>query len=331
MITGAVGFIGRSLCSRFKKHFKVIAIDRNPLPETELTGLVQLKGDIADLHFLKAIINQYSPDVIIHCAALSYQRFFCSIDSDHYEKINAIATENICREAALVNPEIFIIFLSSISVYGEKQTNLQIKETDELYPTSDYAKSKRNAEIRLRKLFEDRIAKKIDILRLAPVYNLKMLSSIEKRVLAPIKIAFFRFGSGKQKISVLSSENLVDFLFFRVNHMPSEATYSVFNVCDKTSYSFNSIIAILRQSVYYPDLFIIQIPMIWIQVTTCFLKVIFRKRSTWIQSWYDKLSNDFVFDNQAMIDTGFFPKHDLESTFSMKPKINPPPKNWRQG
>ncbi len=315
LITGAAGFIGTLLCNKFAKKFNIIAIDRNPIPKTDCKNQVHIKGDITDNHFLKDVFNQYSPDVIVHCAALSSQSFFRPINSNHYEKTNAIATENICREAASVNPDVFFIFLSSISVYGEKQINEKIKEIDKLEPTSDYAKSKRNAEIRLEKLFNDGIIQRVNTLRLAPIYNSKKLSSIEKRVLIPIKIAFLRFGSGKQKISVLSGENLADFLLFQINQMPSLKAHSIFNVCDKTILSFNQIIAILQKSNWYPSLIIIKIPLILIWIITRFFGFISIKQSTWIHSWYDKLSKDFVYDNQQMLSTGFLPKYDFKSIF----------------
>ncbi|MFH2058538.1 MAG: NAD(P)-dependent oxidoreductase [Pseudomonadota bacterium] len=315
MITGAAGFIGTLLCRKLAKEFSIITIDRNPMPKIDCENQVHIKGDITDLNFIKDIFNQYSPDVIVHCAALSSQSLFHWKSSNHYETTNVIATENICRQAALVNPNVFFIFLSSISVYGEKQTNKRIKEIDTLDPTSDYAKSKRDAEIRLKKLFDDGIVQKVDTLRLAPVYNSEKLSCIEKRVLAPIKMAFIRFGSGEQKISVLAGENLADFLLFRINQMPLLKTHSIFNVCDKMSCSFNQIITILQKSGCYPNSIIIRIPLRWIWILTRLLGFVLTRQAKWIHSWYDKLSKDFIFDNQEILSTGFLPKYDLESIF----------------
>lgn len=318
MVTGASGFIGRQLCKILANQFKVIAIDRNPMPDIRPGRYERIIGDITDVNFLKTLFSKHSPDVLIHCAAISTESLFNSIQFDQYDKTNAVATQMICKEAATVNPDLFFIFFSSISVYGEKLTNRQIKETDNLYPTSKYSKSKRDAEKWLKELYRTDRVKNLDILRLAPVYASDRLSSIEKRVMDPIKSFFIKFGTGEQKVSMLSIHNLIEFLIFRIDNMPHEPSCSVFNVCDEENYSFNKIVRLLRSSDAYPNSMIIKVPLLFIWIATRLAGTILSKQGKWIRSWYDKLAKDFIFDNQKMLSTGFLPKHNLDSVFKLK-------------
>jgi nucleoside-diphosphate-sugar epimerase len=86
-------------------------------------------------------------------------------------KVNSEATENLARAAAMANPDLHFIFLSTISVYGENQIVQPVGEEAPCSPSSDYALSKFDATKRLIRLYEEGLLRKLTILRLAPVYD----------------------------------------------------------------------------------------------------------------------------------------------------------------
>lgn len=65
MITGSGGFIGRFLRGYFiEKEFELLGIDIRDAPS------VDLLGDISDQAEFAAAIDEYAPDVVIHCGAI---------------------------------------------------------------------------------------------------------------------------------------------------------------------------------------------------------------------------------------------------------------------
>ena len=212
IVTGAAGFIGSLICQNFVEDYRIIALDKKRLLYINKDNYVPINGDVTDINFWKYICNKYIPDVIVHCAEMANQNFFCTSTTSAHEEIDAHVTENLVKEAVLSNSGVYFIFLSSILVYGENYINKQIKETDQFNPTCDYANNKIEIENRLKQLYDNNILKKIDVMRLAPVYNLLHAANLEKRVVAPRKLFFVKFGSGEQRISVLSVLNLLGFI-----------------------------------------------------------------------------------------------------------------------
>ena len=311
---GASGFIGNSISKYFSKNFKVITYDKN-LPVKTNRNFIVVKGCITDENKIESICKKYSPDVIIHCAGINYQNIFGKNDADAYDKINSIATEKIAFHAAKANPGVKFIFLSTISVYGEAYNKKVVKETYECKPTSIYAESKLNAENRLRCLYDDNIISNIDILRLAPVYDLSNCKNVEKRVFGFKKQFYVKFGSGDQKMSILARSNLLDFIDFRLRKNNKSKSFNIINVCDLEPVKFNEIINIFQKSKYQPDKLVVNVPLILVRIVTMLSGLVLINKQEWINSFYDKLANDFVFDNQKMLDTGFMPKHTLKSEF----------------
>lgn len=314
LVTGGSGFIGQAVCQVFSLTYKVIALDSRPF-FIDQKRYISINADIEDENALKKVCNTYLPDVVIHCAGLAHQKMRNKKSADLYELINSLATEKIARAAVSANPEVCFIFLSSISVYGENQSKKAMGETDNCFPTSDYAQSKLNAENRLKKLYGAKHLKKIDILRLAPVYDVQWSMNLEKRVFAPKKMAYLRFGSGKQKMSALARKNLVAFIDFRMKQEMLPAFCNIINVCDEHPYSLNDIIKTFQKTKYQPARIVIPIPLSLVKIPARLLSFLLKSKSVWIYSFYNKLANNLIFDNKKMLDTGFTPQSNLFSTF----------------
>ena len=225
LITGAAGFIGNELCRRLAADNKVIGVDITG-PRDGALNIAWEQADLTDGDSVAAICEKHSPDVVIHCAGISHQKIG-AVDSATYMRVNSEATENLAKAVAKTNPDVCFIFFSSVSVYGEgpqitpitrikstKTNNNGVDEGGECRPSSDYAVSKLDAERRLIALYDDGKLHNLVILRLAPVYDRYWSLNLDRRVFAPGKLAYLRFGSGSQRMSALARPNLVEFIEF---------------------------------------------------------------------------------------------------------------------
>jgi len=214
-----------------------------------------------------------------------------------------------------------------------------ISEGNECWPSSDYAGSKLDAERRLIALANEGVINSLVILRLAPVYDREWNLNLDRRVFAPGKLSYLRFGSGSQKMSALARPNLVDFIAYLIEAKLATETpqydlpdlrgrhrhigrrkekntgVNIFNICDAEPYDFNTIIRVFKKSGIQPNRSVISVPLLPVWVATRITGVFFPKKREWIHSCYDKLASDLVFDNTKMMNTGFRPKHSLETIF----------------
>ncbi len=338
LITGAAGFIGTALCSRLSSDNKVVGIDltKSHVNHAKITWE---QADLTDGDSVAVICEKYFPDVVIHCAGIAHQKIG-AVDSVTYMRVNSEATENIAKAAAKSNPDVHFIFLSSVSVYGEgpqitpvpssgatgqaqisqikqiKTNNKSVGEDGKCRPSSDYAVSKLDAERRLIALSDKGTLNSLVILRLAPVYDFDWSFNLDRRVLAPKKAAYIRFGSGFQRMSALARPNLVEFIEFLLQRWPPIQGIKILNVCDSQSYEFNTIIRILRKSGICPNRPAIPVPLPVVWIATRIAGVLLPNKRNWLHSCYDKLALSLVFNNEKMLGTGFKPRHSLETVFA---------------
>lgn len=133
--------------------------------------------DLSQLEHVKHFIGLHGPfDVVIHCAAIA-----------HGEKppggwsVAAYNSKLLCNLLrAFEGEQPHWIFMSSVSVYGQGNRDGVLPITTNPRPVDDYAKGK---------LFDEQLLRKscvqLDILRLAPVYDIDHLTDLMKRVFIP--------------------------------------------------------------------------------------------------------------------------------------------------
>jgi len=350
LITGAAGFIGQILHSRLASDNKVIGLYHRKKPVNSV-NIIWEQAELTDVNAVTAICKKYFPGVVIHCAGIAHQKIG-SVDSSTYMHVNSESTENLAKAASQVNPDVRFIFMSSVSVYGEgaginpqitqsekdasrKDAKAQkredcngIGENGECQPSSDYARSKLDAERRLIALADEGIIHKLTILRLAPVYDREWSFNLDRRVLAPFNMAYIRFGSGLQKMSALARPNLVDFVEFLIKsklatdahrHIgrkkEKDTGVNILNVCDAEPYEFNTIIQLFKSSGVRPNRPVISVPLSVVRFATRMAGCLLPDRKRWLYSCYDKLASSLVFDNEKMLKTGFKPRHSLQTIF----------------
>lgn len=319
LVTGATGFLGqiisRDLC---QYGYQVIGSSRSESPkQPTVKNFEYIKTDISDTKMLGKICNDKQPDVIVHCAGIAHQRTFRPLPDFLYDKINHHASINLAKIGGKTNPNLYFIFLSSISVYGENG-GINFQETDQCNPASAYAKSKLEAETKLKALFETGCIRKLDILRLAPVYEDDWRMNLEKRICAPGKWLYLKYGSGRQKLSVLARKNLIDFIRYRVMADDSTRTCSKINISDAEPCSFNEMIRVMNSRPIGHKKPVLTVPLQSINMASQIAQFCFPTKKQFISSCHHKLVRDIVINNQRMLETGFKPKHTIANIFEKK-------------
>ncbi len=312
LVTGASGFVGQAVCGQLSPNYHVIGLDTHPGMDSR-KKVTFVRADITDQETVRSTLMHYRPDAVIHCAGISHQKIISR--AGEYDRVNNRAAISLAREAFLANPRVHFIFLSSISVYGQSHGPAAVKESEACRPNSGYARSKLRAEENLTRLFDRFQLNRLDIFRLAPVYDVSWSRNLEKRVFAPKKIAYVQFGSGNQKVSVLARKNLVDFIVFRLKNNPGDRFFNILNICDQSPSSFNEIIRVFQSSRCQPDRWRVKIPLVFVRMAVRLAGKLFKQRSDWIDSYYDKLEKDSVFDTGRMLESGFLPTQTLRSVY----------------
>jgi len=216
LVTGANGFVGRSLIPSLHNKYLITVTYRNSdkLPKID---------DSSDLQYvyynLENVNTDYDDllnniDIVIHLAGRVHFDDSNSKDAEdiHY-KNNVLGTKLLAEAASKLNVRRFI-FLSTVKVIGENNSAdtlnkpIVFNEDDIPHPQGAYAKSKLDAEIAIRKICRK---SKMDFVILRPtlVYGpgvkanfLFLLDAVDKK--CPLPLA-----SVKNKRSLLYVGNLV--------------------------------------------------------------------------------------------------------------------------
>jgi nucleoside-diphosphate-sugar epimerase len=203
LITGANGFVGKTLVSELSKsHGKLILLDRpgTLTDETALPDSAEFYGaNIADPNSLEKIQIE-DVDALIHAAGLAHQ--FGKVTKEDFWKINVEGTENVAKLAARLKVRHFI-FISSVSVYGkgERGDSLRTEETP-CCPEGFYAESKLESEFVAKRVCEEN-GIDLTILRLATVIGEGDAGNVSRLIRAVDRRRFYWIGGGANRKSLL--------------------------------------------------------------------------------------------------------------------------------
>ncbi len=164
LITGGSGFIGLNIIEQFITERSVVAIDENQLPHQaqkkfKKNNFQFIRTSIKNKEKIASIIKDYSITIIIHGAALAPGKLSEHINIKETMDINLMGTIDMLELAKQYNIKKFI-YLSSASVYGNKESNLPndfLEEETIPLPKTIYAISKYGGEtvaLRYKKLFK---------------------------------------------------------------------------------------------------------------------------------------------------------------------------------
>jgi len=145
LVTGACGFIGRTLISSLQKSsHHIFALDRkSPADDFSKTVKNFYTQDIT-----KEFAIKESFDCVFHLAACNVTHID-KADFKTYHEVNVLGTEHVIRAAKTKH----FIFLSTAKVYNPQ--NQPVNEASPIGPLGDYEKSKLEAEDVCHQYFPD--------------------------------------------------------------------------------------------------------------------------------------------------------------------------------
>ena len=144
LITGASGFVGRSLLAAAAPLRVRAAVRSDPVPE--FAGEQAVVGEIhGQTDWSQALAGI---DGIVHLAARVLVMKPAAKDRSEFERVNVLGTEQLAYAAAQSGVKRFV-YLSSIKVNGESSGDRRFRADDVPHPEDEYARSKLEAERRL--------------------------------------------------------------------------------------------------------------------------------------------------------------------------------------
>jgi len=212
LVTGATGFIGTNLTrALLSRGYKVHILCR---PSSNIWRLEDIKDkiilhhiDILDKASLNSTSEKIFPSYIFHLAAYgAYPRR--QTDSKKIHDINVTGTANLLEATKSIPYKCFINTGSS-SEYGP--SSLPMKETDKLYPNTDYGISKATATLLCQKFAQDN-QKPVITLRPFAVYGYyeEAFRLIPHLILNCLRGDDVELSSGEQKRDFVFIEDMVD-------------------------------------------------------------------------------------------------------------------------
>jgi len=240
---------------------------------------------------------------------------------DNFMRINFEGTKNIFNSVIGNKSNSGVggaIFFSTIEVYGGEGRDKVISEGDECQPITFYGKSKLAAEKYLLKLNKE-YKLPIVILRLTPVYSESFLRNVKRRTLIGNDMFFYRVGSGKQKISLCSRNNVIDIVEACIEGKVPFG--EVFNIADDKVYSFNDLSNYFRK-LGRGNRTTIKIPKCIVCFGIKLLSLVFSRRKERLLSIYYKLTKDNVYSiEKAKKFFKYNPKWNFENTILKDKKM----------
>jgi nucleoside-diphosphate-sugar epimerase len=259
MLTGASGFIGKALTQQLlNQACKVEAVMRNGMENLPNLN-VQLLHSFETEQLLK--LNFTDVDCVIHLAARAH---VLSESSDEqlaaFRKINTDATLALASLAAAAGVKRFI-FLSSIGVNGVSSEQ-PFRYDDKPAPVEDYAISKLEAEIGLKKIATD-TAMSIVTIRPPLVYGADAPGNFGKLLKLAKKNLPLPLGAVANKRSLVALDNLVDLITTCIAH--PKAANQTFLVSDDNDISTTELLKMLTIAAgHKPRL--LPVPVSWLNL-----------------------------------------------------------------
>lgn len=145
LVTGGAGSMGRLVSENLINDGHQVNIF--DLPQANYEGFDTsktkiFKGNLNDSSIEESIMGV---DTVIHLAAILPPT--ANINLELTEKVNVDGTRNLLSSIEKINPNIHIIFSSSVSIYGKNLDNSTIHLDNPANPDDHYAKTKYDSEV----------------------------------------------------------------------------------------------------------------------------------------------------------------------------------------
>ena len=216
-VTGATGFVGRSLVARLQRDaVDVVAITRSRPPRDSSVANLSYCSDYIDTASLADFFC--SCDVVIHLAALAHQTTLRSsaVDMSSYRRANLQSLVSVARAASRAGVR-RLVFVSSIGVNGSSTCGTPFTEADKPLPSEPYAITKLEAERALSDELLDSLTDWV-ILRPPLVYGPGCPGNLERLIRLASSAPVLPFGSIHSLRTLISIDNLIDALLIASHH-----------------------------------------------------------------------------------------------------------------
>lgn len=254
LLTGATGFIGRATAAKLQSTHDVIAPVRTLSPDNLKKVRYPLIKDISTLSDTLELLT--GVNVVVHIAAKAH---IVGVPLSEFRRVNTEATLSLAKNAAKSGVKRFI-FLSSIGVNGIS-TVKPFTSSDSPAPVEDYAVSKLEAELGLKKIAVE-TGMEVVVIRPPLVYgdaapgNFGKLSQLAQNNL-PLPL-----GAIHNKRSLVALDNLVDLINTCIDH--PKAANQVFLVSDDHDVSTTELLTMMTLAAG-KKLKLIPVPVSWLK------------------------------------------------------------------
>ncbi len=206
LLTGGTGFVGQQVSKHYNIKKQVVRKGEKHSYSSvykikSLNGKTNWNGAFNDV------------DTVIHLAGLAHSHLFKKQD---YQFVNVDGTLHLASEAAKVGIKRFV-FVSSIGVNGAFTADTPFSAMSKLHPHNDYAQSKYDAELGLKKIASE-TGMEVVIVRPTLVYGLNAPGNFGSLVNFVAKAPFLPFGLTKNRRDFISVQNLADLLIACAKH-----------------------------------------------------------------------------------------------------------------
>lgn len=154
LLTGHTGFKGSWLSTWLKLlGAELVGYALPPPPGPSLfqvahveVGMISIEGDVRDLEHLRAVIEYYQPEIILHLAAQALVR--PSYDDPIFTySTNVMGTANVLEAARQADKLRAVVMVTSDKAYENQEWVWAYRETDRLGGHDPYSNSKACAEL----------------------------------------------------------------------------------------------------------------------------------------------------------------------------------------
>jgi len=285
MVTGANGFVGKSVCNSLSAGIDVELI--KTVRTVQYSGEMEV-GNICENTNWQELLK--GVDVIIHTAARAHIMNDSAQDPlAEFRRVNVEGTLNLARQAVETGVKRFI-FISSIKVNGEGESNRVYRFDDSANPEDDYGHSKWEAEQGLKALCSES-SMELVVIRPPLIYgqgvkgNLALLAkAVDKGLPLPL-------GLIKNQRDMLSLNNLIDLIKTCIKH--PAAAGQVFLCCDNEPVSTPQLIKLIANG-RGKRARLWKVPLIMLKLFACL---------TGRKAMFKRLSSDFRIDSQHTMNT----------------------------
>jgi nucleoside-diphosphate-sugar epimerase len=228
LVTGANGFVGKSLCIELHRQGQTVrAVTRSANLHVENIEAVSICTIDGETDWAQALLGV---NVVIHLAARVHVMKDTASDAlAEFRRVNVEGTLNLARQAVEAGVQRFI-FLSSIKVNGEGTLLGQpYTAEDQPAPVDPYGISKREAEDALRQLASE-TGMEVVIIRPPLIYGPGVKANFQSMIRWLDKGIPLPLGAIHNQRSLVALDNLIDLIVTCI-HQPAAAN-QIFLVSD---------------------------------------------------------------------------------------------------